>query len=513
MPTYTARDSQTGKTVTFKWNGEAPPTDADMGEVFAAAGKILPPTPPSSLERFGKATRDTFPVAGAMMGGAAGATKGAALGIPLGPHGMVLGGTLGGLAGGIAGGGGGSLIKQGLDYLSGEQVTPEQAVSNVAADTIAAAYGEMIPGAGIAAAKGVLQSPIVQKGAAWVADAFPTGKYLLSRYASKFYREVLASRSQAFGELIGKDIPPGENILEVGPIVKKGIKSEGKKAYAAAKDIGGDAIISVPQYREKLGLAAQDSKIISDDKAYKWVQGQLEMSKNGTMTFPQVDAAQSKINTMLWGRSPDRAESVWGGGLLEDISRWDQRQASPEKLAQAYLKARSLYKDSRGFDSIYSVFRRGTKVLEDGSEALNVGAAKVELNRQEDTIVRQFGKTEGPRIVSKLKEFLNLAGAAMKERNIHPPVSAEQLMAHGVAAGALGSFGVPKEWLVVPYGFSLFAAHSVASPKGYLRAAKAGKLPSMPPLLKLGAKAGTMRAAQELQDDPTQGGAIPLRQE
>lgn len=37
MPDYTVKDSQTGKTITFRWNGAEPPTETDMAEVFAAA--------------------------------------------------------------------------------------------------------------------------------------------------------------------------------------------------------------------------------------------------------------------------------------------------------------------------------------------------------------------------------------------------------------------------------------------------------------------------------------------
>lgn len=37
MPQITARDTATGKTVTFNWNGDGQPSDADMAEVFKAA--------------------------------------------------------------------------------------------------------------------------------------------------------------------------------------------------------------------------------------------------------------------------------------------------------------------------------------------------------------------------------------------------------------------------------------------------------------------------------------------
>lgn len=43
MPqTYTVRDAQTGRTVTFAWSGAEPPTDADLADVFAEAGDATP---------------------------------------------------------------------------------------------------------------------------------------------------------------------------------------------------------------------------------------------------------------------------------------------------------------------------------------------------------------------------------------------------------------------------------------------------------------------------------------
>lgn len=40
---YTVRDPETGRTITFAWSGDAPPTDDDMAEVFAAAPVGEPP--------------------------------------------------------------------------------------------------------------------------------------------------------------------------------------------------------------------------------------------------------------------------------------------------------------------------------------------------------------------------------------------------------------------------------------------------------------------------------------
>lgn len=45
MAKYTVQDTTTGKNITFEWNGEQPPTDADMEEVFAQAKTIEQPKP------------------------------------------------------------------------------------------------------------------------------------------------------------------------------------------------------------------------------------------------------------------------------------------------------------------------------------------------------------------------------------------------------------------------------------------------------------------------------------
>ena len=46
MPDYTVKDRETGQTVTFRWTGAQPPTDADMADVFRAARTQAPPPTP-----------------------------------------------------------------------------------------------------------------------------------------------------------------------------------------------------------------------------------------------------------------------------------------------------------------------------------------------------------------------------------------------------------------------------------------------------------------------------------
>ncbi len=42
MPVYTVKDTQSGKTIKFEWNGKQPPTDADMMEVFNSSKDFKP---------------------------------------------------------------------------------------------------------------------------------------------------------------------------------------------------------------------------------------------------------------------------------------------------------------------------------------------------------------------------------------------------------------------------------------------------------------------------------------
>jgi hypothetical protein len=58
---YTVRDPESGRTVTFAWSGDAPPTDDDMAEVFASVPKEAPltlerqaPSTPSATEQMGQ---------------------------------------------------------------------------------------------------------------------------------------------------------------------------------------------------------------------------------------------------------------------------------------------------------------------------------------------------------------------------------------------------------------------------------------------------------------------------
>lgn len=119
MPNYTVLDSQTGRKITFAWNGNAPPTDADMAEVFSAAGNFRPApqqqvaAPPPSVEGASpwevgqvptgkEVAAATSPIYRPVLE-TGGLTGGGLLGTPAGPGGTVAGAGLGyGIGKGLA---------------------------------------------------------------------------------------------------------------------------------------------------------------------------------------------------------------------------------------------------------------------------------------------------------------------------------------------------------------------------------------------------------------------------
>jgi len=48
MKKYTVQNQETGKKITFEWNGDDPPTDSDMEEVFSASESFVPTTSAAS---------------------------------------------------------------------------------------------------------------------------------------------------------------------------------------------------------------------------------------------------------------------------------------------------------------------------------------------------------------------------------------------------------------------------------------------------------------------------------
>ncbi len=102
MPQYTVKD-ETGRTVTFEWHGDAPPTDADLEEVFSAATPVSSHTStpaPDEPRTWTDTAVDALPMVGGAIGGTVGGIGGTVLGMGVGgAPGAIGGATLGGAAG------------------------------------------------------------------------------------------------------------------------------------------------------------------------------------------------------------------------------------------------------------------------------------------------------------------------------------------------------------------------------------------------------------------------------
>lgn len=204
MAQYTVKDNASGKTITFAWEGEQPPTSDDMADVFKAAGvmptskyegdksgrkvsdmeaefiaKTQAKTPMEKLKvNVADAGRAAMPYVrpvleggGATLGGIMGTAGGAAAGLGVG---SIPGGVAGGVAGASLGYAGGAklsdLIETGLDANSRPQpqsVTGQltQSLSDLGAgamyDMGGQAAGKAI-GEGVkAAGKYISKSPLV----------------------------------------------------------------------------------------------------------------------------------------------------------------------------------------------------------------------------------------------------------------------------------------------------------------------------------------------------------------
>lgn len=166
MPDYTVRDTTTGQMVTFRWHAAAPPTEADMAEVFAAARAPAPPPAPSApksgddvtaLMTPARAPRtwtdtaaDLLPAAGGVVGGILGGVGGTVAG-------MGVGGVPGAIGGATVGGGLGEAAKQLVNRARGHAApaSPMAAAGAIAQQAALQGGAEAIgAGVGQAAATG-----------------------------------------------------------------------------------------------------------------------------------------------------------------------------------------------------------------------------------------------------------------------------------------------------------------------------------------------------------------------
>lgn len=168
MARYTVEDSQTGKRITFEWDGAGQPTDSDMEQVFAEARSMQPTQTPAPIPNT-PPDRQTLRDLAAMAAPYArpalemgGALAGAALSSP----GNVVAPGLASLAGAGLGFAGGRQVANALDEFAGSRKTatlPEALASTAMA----------IPEGAAMEAGGAITNKAIQAGLKMVSKAAP----------------------------------------------------------------------------------------------------------------------------------------------------------------------------------------------------------------------------------------------------------------------------------------------------------------------------------------------------
>jgi tetratricopeptide (TPR) repeat protein len=157
MARYTVRDTESGKKITFQWNGDQPPTQSDMQEVFNQARAMQPTTQAVAPQRplmqrvagaVAPYTKEALPIAGMMAGGG--------LAAPAGPVGVVGGAGLGYAAG--------NQLQDMLEQYGG-LVQPKNVGKELGetARDIQTGIGTELIGGAIGKAAGTLAKPLIKK--------------------------------------------------------------------------------------------------------------------------------------------------------------------------------------------------------------------------------------------------------------------------------------------------------------------------------------------------------------
>jgi hypothetical protein len=524
MP-YTMVDEVTGNE--FEFDDKFPMEQAQakimsMRQAAAAGPSLELPW----YKKAGKAIADVAPAGGMMIGGAlaapvAGASTATIAGAPAAPF-IELGG--------VAGGGAvGEMIKRqmyGAMGMGEKQTFGSQVEAGLEGGKDAAMAG-MLPGVAIAGANKViapyasdisigtkmlvdrareLDLPIPAQafvgklgtsGLQWLGESLLPGKLLGQHYRGKLSERLASLRSEVIGEATGtlpyfKGVSAAEGAAAVKPSLKEGVK----EAYAEARDLLPGGAIKIAETRKTLGALSQNPKVMGNSKLSKWLEGWLEKTKGG-MKSEDFPLLYSQVNTMT-KKLPGGGDSIFEA-LSADLKAWDATEGVA--IAKAFAEAKGKAKNSFGFDATFKVFQKATKRTDAGEEIFMPSVARAELARQRDQIQRAYGGDA----VKMIEDYLSLTEAAARgTTKLQIPGNPFDLALGGGAA-----YGGSIATIAVPYGTSFAVVKSLTSSKGLLKRWLLNtRQISAPPSLKRGVAAGIMYG---MEDDPSYGGALPLR--
>lgn len=529
MPTYKVRDAETGKTVTFNWAGEVPPTEADIAEVFRASKSPVKQV----IDKFGlpgpkgdrvQKVEDWLPALGGTLGAVGGSRFGQ---------------TMAGAAGGSAIG---SLARKGVYSLQGKEAPQTdwfaETVSNAVLGPVGVGAGKVVnPTLSLSddAASAVkfadergLPIKLSELKPSWIttfmdelSGAFFGGRYKTLKYADDANKFLLDARSEALETLTGVKGTKGVPINAIPAKVRPGLRQDTTEAYEAAlKMVDGKAAVAPHNMRKVAGELLKDAAVQNAKKGRgaklppsEFLRQFLDASDKG-IPFADLHKIQAQINRSLYGAGQGASERMMQA-FADDLVAWDAGLGT--KLNELYTVARAKSKNEHLFDDVYGILRAATTVSkENGAEILD-GAkllAKLQTPMKGSAtltpakkIIDSAGKEAGEKVIADLTDLANYANYTRKLRaetgSVLNPTTA--------ITGSAGAYADPITGVLIPQGSSVALTMMLTGPgkKGAIRKYLLG---GIRPQLRLGTQAVVQRAGDMLYD-PTQGGAIPLRTE
>ena len=291
MARYTVKDNATKKTVTFEWDGDAPPTDSDMAEVFSAARtssrKEYSPAEAEQMRRkfvadegtlltrakealpsrqtLANIARPTLEAGGAVGGGIIGAAGGALAGLGIG---SIPGATVGGVTG------------AGLGYAMGKNIADN--IEGTAGGTAGQMTARTLKDIGTGAAF-EMGGQVVAKGAGYALTKAGQAVNAARRATPAVTRAGIQRRA---GQVIEENTGAGA--------------AYEKNAAEAAK-------LKIPGYKPSMGEARNDPGLI---KLQRGIEAQTGTA--GNIIAEQKAANQSAIRDYL-------QNEFKGGESIDDV--------------------------------------------------------------------------------------------------------------------------------------------------------------------------------------------------
>lgn len=489
MANYTVKDTQTGKTITFAWNGNAAPTDADMEQVFSAArGQTAEPSfldkAKKVLSSLPNAALETLPVVGATAGGILSAPPSAALG-PFAPAGVVGGATLGGATGKATE----NFLRQATGIGKPDDVitSPLQSGAEMGAfemgvgpviraiEKIAAPAAKAMTEGGKKlydfaskyelpfSASSINPSKIASAVETFV-NLFPSGKYVTSKYQAQLYKKFLDTRSEVLGELTGTaKSMTGKTLQEGIKDTREILRDSSIEAYANIVPAAGgkDTIILTPRLREFLDNVLESPRVQKNPILAKYLDANYTRTTTG-MNAKELDSFQRNI----WGKTGKDRElgrELWTA-LEGDVKEFDQKAG--KTLYDSIQNARSTGRAQYDYGDISGIFQRSS-VIRNGEEFFQPDKFySIVMNpKNQATIKRAYGEDALQNMVD-YAEFSRKAAMESSKRNLS---GMQKVWQEAMTMGGIGGSTFVNPAIAVPYGMSYVMGNMIMKPQGVFK--------------------------------------------